>query len=533
MTELQAEIQTAVNHRRNLAIISHPDAGKTTLTEKLLLYGGAIQEAGAIKSRRARRFATSDWMEIERKRGISVTSTVLQFEYEGSYFNLLDTPGHQDFGEDTFRTLTAADNAVLLIDNAKGLETQTRKLYEVCRMRSLPTFTFINKMDRAGRSPMELLDEIERELGLATYAVNYPIGMGNQFRGVLDRRTRKIYLFERQLHGRREATELVLPVDDPRLASVLQPDLLRKLKEDVELLDKLGADLDLNAVREGRLTPVFFGSAMTNFGVNLFLDAFLEYVAKPGRHKSVKGKIISSTSSEFSGFVFKIQANMDPHHRDCLAFVRVCSGKFTKDMTVKHARTGRNLRLSQPRKVFAQEREVIKDAFPGDVIGIIDSGLLSIGDTIYTGAKVVYPRIPSFSPEFFAYLKNPDTFLSKKFHKGIAQLEHEGAIQILRSKGGGKQEFILAAVGQLQFEVVQFRLAAEYGIETVLEPLPYTIARWIKDGRESLKNKSLSSQVMIAEDCRQRPVILFRNKWQLQKVEEENPELRLVSNAPT
>jgi peptide chain release factor 3 len=532
MTELQAEIQTAVDRRRNLAIISHPDAGKTTLTEKLLLYGGAIQEAGAVKSRRSRRYATSDWMEMEKKRGISVTSTVLQFEYEDCQLNLLDTPGHQDFSEDTYRTLTAADNAVMLIDNAKGLETQTRKLFEVCRMRSLPTFTFINKMDRAGRTPLELLDEIENELGLKTYAVNYPIGMGNQFRGVLDRRTRRVYLFERQFHGQREAEESVLSFDDPRLAAILPKDLFYKFKENVELLDKLGPTLDLKAVREGRLTPVFFGSAMNNFGVKMFLDAFLKYAAKPGTHKSVKGKNICPVSPEFSAFVFKIQANMDPRHRDCLAFLRVCSGRFTKDMTVKHARSGRILRLSQPRRVFASERETIEEAYPGDVVGIIDSGLLSIGDTVYTGPKVVFPRIPAFSPELFAYLKNPDTFMSKKFNKGVIQMKNEGAVQVLRSNGGGKREFILAAVGHLQFEVVQFRLAAEYGTETVIEPLPFTIARWVTGGWEEFDKEKLSAQILIAEDWRQRPVLLFRNEWQLQRVEDENPKLCLSSIAP-
>lgn len=532
MTELQTEIQTAVDRRRNFAIISHPDAGKTTLTEKLLLYGGAIQEAGAIKSRRARRHAASDWMVIERQRGISVTSTVLQFEYMDYHLNLLDTPGHQDFGEDTYRTLTAADNAVMLIDNAKGLEAQTRKLFAVCRMRSLPVFAFINKMDRAGRAPLELLDEIEKELGLATYAVNYPVGTGNQFQGVLDRRTRKIHLFKRRSHGQREAAESIVSFDDPALNSLLEPDVLDKLKEDVELLDKLGAALDLNAVREGRLTPVFFGSAMTNFGVKLFLDSFLEYAAKPGSHPNTGGGNIPPTYPEFSAFVFKLQANMDPRHRDCLAFVRVCSGKFTKDMTVKHARTGRNLRLSQPRRIFGSEREAIGEAFPGDVIGIVDSGLLSIGDTIFTGKKLVYPEIPAFSPELFARLINPDTFLSKKFQKGITQLEEEGAVQILRSADGFNREPILAAVGQLQFEVVQFRLASEYGVETRLEPLPYTIARWVTGGRESLRKENLASNTLIVEDRQQHPVILFKSEWQLQKVEKENPELCLSLIAP-
>lgn len=399
-------------------------------------------------------------------------------------------------------------------------------------MRSLPVFTFINKLDRAGRPPLELLDEIEKELGLRAYPVNYPVGMGNRFQGVLDRRTRRVHLFVRRAHGQQEAIEAVVSFDDPHLESIVEPELLRHLREDLELLDRLGSTLDLDAILQGRLTPVFFGSAMTNFGVKLFLDAFLEYAAKPKPCASSCGDI-SPVYSEFSGFVFKLQANMDPRHRDRLAFVRVCSGKFMKDMTVKHARSGRTLRLSQPRKLFAQERETIEEAYPGDVIGIVDAGLLSIGDTIYTGTKLVYPAIPSFPPELFAYLRNPDTSLSKKFQKGITQLEDEGAVQVLRSVGGSKQEPILAAVGQLQFEVVQFRLASEYGVETRLEPLPHTLARWVTGGWESLRREKLPFETVIVEDRWQRPVLLFRNEWNLRKVEQENPELSLSATAPS
>ncbi|MDX2097833.1 MAG: peptide chain release factor 3, partial [Leptolyngbyaceae cyanobacterium bins.59] len=405
-TQFQAELEEAITHRRNFAIISHPDAGKTTLTEKLLLYGGAIHEAGAVKARRAQRQVTSDWMAMEQQRGISITSTVLQFAYQNCQINLLDTPGHQDFSEDTYRTLAAADNAVMLIDAAKGLEPQTRKLFEVCRLRALPIFTFVNKMDRPGREPLELLDEIEKELGLQTYAVNWPIGMGDQFRGVFDRRSRKVHLFERSAHGSREAIDTAVDLGDAQLATLLEPDLYQKFQDELDLIEGLGPELDLEAVHHGKMTPVFFGSAMTNFGVELFLEAFLDYALRPGSHRSSLGEIAPNYPA-FSGFVFKLQANMDPKHRDRIAFVRVCSGKFEKDMTVNHARSGKTIRLSRPQKLFAQERESIESAYPGDIIGLNNPGMFAIGDTIYIGRKLEYEGIPYFSPEIFAYLRNP------------------------------------------------------------------------------------------------------------------------------
>ena len=528
----QAEINAAVTRRRTLAIISHPDAGKTTLTEKLLLYGGAIQEAGMVQNRRAnRRQATSDWMAMEQQRGISITSTVLQFEYEGFHLNLLDTPGHQDFSEDTYRTLAAADNAVMLIDGAKGLEAQTRKLFEVCRLRSLPTFTFINKLDRPGRPPLELLDEIERELNLTPYAVNYPVGMGEDFQGVYDRRTGLVHLFERRLQGRRRIEETTIRLDDPRIEETIPPALLRHLKDDLEILDGAGPTFDLDAVLAGNMTPVLFGSAMTNFGVEPFLRAFLKYAAPPAAYMSNVG-VIEPTYPEFSGFVFKLQANMDPRHRDCLAFVRVCSGKFTKDMTVTHARTGKQVRLTRSQKLFARERELIEEAFPGDVIGFNNPGVFAIGDTIYTGPKIVYPGIPSFSPEVFANLRNPNPAQGKKFQKGVAQLEEEGAVQILRPVDAATQEPILAAVGELQFEVAQFRLNSEYGVETRLEPLPFTAARWVADGWEALRASGRLFDVSVVQDRWQRPVLLFRSAWHLRNVEENHPNLRLSPIAP-
>lgn len=530
-TEIQAELQTAVEHRRNFAIISHPDAGKTTLTEKLLLYGGAIHEAGAVKARRAQRKATSDWMEMEQQRGISITSTVLQFEYRECQINLLDTPGHQDFSEDTYRTLAAADNAVMLIDAAKGLEPQTRKLFEVCRLRGLPIFTFVNKLDRPGREPLELLDEIEQELGLQTYAVNWPIGMGDRFKGVFDRRTQKIHLFERSSHGAFEAKNTVVDLGDPRIEDLLDPDLYSQLKEDLELIEGVGGELDLELIHQGKMAPVFFGSAMTNFGVQLFLDSFLDYALKPEARNSTAGAL-PPTYPEFTGFVFKLQANMDPKHRDRVAFVRVCTGKFEKDMTVNHARTGKVVRLSRPQKLFAQDRESIDVAYPGDVIGLNNPGVFAIGDTIYNGMKLEYEGIPSFSPELFAYLRNPNPSKFKQFHKGITELQEEGAVQIMYSADEAKRDPILAAVGQLQFEVVQFRMQNEYNVETRLEMLEYKVARWVVGGWDALQKVGRLFNTVTVKDSFGRPVLLFRNEWNCQQVETDHPELKLNKIAP-
>jgi peptide chain release factor 3 len=529
--EIIADIENAVERRRNFAIISHPDAGKTTLTEKLLLYGGAIHQAGAVKARRDQRKATSDWMEMEKQRGISITSTVLQFEYDDFQINLLDTPGHQDFSEDTYRTLAAADNAVMLIDAAKGLEPQTRKLFEVCKMRELPIFTFVNKMDRPGREPLELLDEIEKELGLQTYAVNWPIGIGDRFKGVYNRREQAIHLFERRSHGSREAQETIIPLGDPRIEEYLPQDLYYQLKEDIELLQELGSELDLEMVHAGKMTPVFFGSAMTNFGVQLFLDAFLDYALKPvGRQSSVG--IVEPTYPEFSGFVFKLQANMDPKHRDRVAFVRVCTGKFEKDMVVNHVRTGKTVRLSRPQKLFAQDRESIEEAYPGDVIGLNNPGVFAIGDTIYVGNKLEYEGIPCFSPELFAYLKNPNPSKFKQFQKGIQELREEGAVQIMYSTDDFKREPILAAVGQLQFDVVQFRMLSEYGVETQVELLPYSVARWVRNGWEAVEKAGRLFNCITVKDNWNRPVLLFKNEWNLNQIIEDHPELELSNIAP-
>ena len=527
MSELPINLKKAVERRRTFAIISHPDAGKTTLTEKLLLYGGAIQEAGAVKNRRTERAATSDWMALEQQRGISITSTVLQFEYQNFHLNLLDTPGHHDFSEDTYRTLTAADNAVMLVDAAKGLETQTRKLFAVCRLRDIPVFTFINKLDRPSRDALELLDEIERELKLNVYAVNWAIGSGDTFKGIYNRLTGNVHLYERNPRGRQQAAETVVPLADPKVVDIIGEKALRQLEEDLEILDIAGAELDKEAVLRGEISPVFFGSAMTNFGIEPFLEAFLELSAAPVSHSSSLGDI-EPTYEEFSGFVFKLQANMDLRHRDCLAFVRICSGQFTKDMTVTNARTGKKVRLTRPQKVFARERESMDEAFPGDVVGLNNPGAFAIGDTIYTGEKLVYPPIPSFTPELFARLRNPNTSLAKKFQKGIGQLEEEGAVQILhRRYGGGSQEPVLAAVGELQFEVAQFRLTAEYGVETRLERLSYTAARWVVAGWDVLLSGETLYETDIYQDRWERPVLLFRSQWHLERIEQDRPELKL------
>ena len=523
-------ITDEVNKRRNFAIISHPDAGKTTLTEKLLLYGGAIQQAGAVKARGNQRKATSDWMEIEKQRGISITSTVLQFIYEESVINLLDTPGHQDFSEDTYRTLAAADNAVMLEDAAKGLEPQTRKLFEVCKMRKIPIFTFINKMDRPGREPLTLLDEIESELGLETIPINWPIGSGDQFRGVIDRLTKEVILFDKAARGK-QSYEKRIKLDEQNLSNYLEENLLNNALEELEVLDEAGAGFDKEKIYCGELTPVFFGSAMTNFGVRPFLDKFLNLAKKPSSRNSNNGNI-EPTFNEFSGFVFKLQANMDPKHRDRVAFIRVCSGRFEKDMSVKHSRTGKVIRLSRPQKIFGKDREVVDDAYPGDVIGLNNPGMFSIGDTLYTGNHIEYEGIPCFSPEIFSWLRNPNPSAFKNFRKGVNELREEGAVQILYDIDESKRDPILAAVGQLQLEVVKHRLKNEYGVDSILESMPYQIARWVSEGWSSLDELGRVFNCKIVKDCWNRPVILFKNEWNLNQFLEDQPKLNLNKVAP-
>ncbi|EFJ24122.1 hypothetical protein SELMODRAFT_174352 [Selaginella moellendorffii] len=520
-----AEFAREIGRRRNFAIISHPDAGKTTLTEKLLLYGGAIHEAGAVKARRASRHATSDWMELEKQRGISITSTAMVFETRGQLITLLDTPGHQDFGEDTYRTLAAADNAVMLVDAGKGLEPQTRKLFEVCRMRKLPVFTVFNKLDRPALQPLELIDEIEKEFELPTYPVSWPIGSGDRFLGVYYRPRRQVHLFERGgKHGSVGAAVRVLDYMDPSLKTIIPTDLYKQLEEEVEMLEELTPPLDISKVHSGDLSPVYFASAMNNFGVELFLESFLEYSVKPGTHSSDIGEIHPENPS-FSGFVFKLQANMDPKHRDKVAFVRVCSGQFKKGMKVQVSRTGKTIALTRPQKMFAQDRSIVDNGFAGDVIGLNNPNAFCIGDTVFSGRQIRYPGIPSFSPELFSYMRNTNPAKYKQFQKGINKLLGEGAVQVLYSVDAGKNDPILAAVGQLQFEVVQYRMLNEYGIETKLEPLGYSVARWVTGGWPAIEKAGRLYNCMVVKDQWGRPVLLFRNEWNLTQLMGDNKDI--------
>ena len=507
-------LESAISQRRTFAIISHPDAGKTTLTEKLLLYGGAVQTAGQVRARKNQRSATSDWMKMEQERGISITSTVLQFPYKAHVINLLDTPGHQDFSEDTYRTLTAADSAVMVIDAAKGIEAQTKKLFEVTSDRGIPIFTFVNKMDRPARTPLELLDEIEAVLGLTPVPMNWPIGDGETFKGVYDRGTRTVHLFERTAHGAKAAKVEVSSLDDPALAEVLGEGAVAKLQEDVELIEGVLPEFDPEAFRAAQITPVFFGSALTNFGVQLFFDNFVDMAPAPGPRPTADGTtLVPALQEDFSGFVFKIQSNMNPQHRDSIAFLRVCSGRFERSMVVKHPREGKDVRLSSSHRLFAQERETVDEAYPGDVIGLISSGQFAIGDTLCTGTTVEFEPMPRFQPEHFARLIHSDTNRYKQFWKGLAQLEKEGAIQVFYQPGIMGREPVLAAVGELQFDVVRFRLESEYNTETRMERLPYSVARWVDAEAEAIERLPWSSNALRLEDKRGRTVALFRNEW--------------------
>ena len=521
-------IDEEVRRRRTFAIISHPDAGKTTLTEKLLLYGGAIHTAGQVSARKKQRSATSDWMDLERERGISITSTVLQFPYNGHIINLLDTPGHQDFGEDTYRTLLAADAAAMLIDGAKGVEPQTKKLFAICAARKIPLFTFINKMDRPARDPLELLDELESVLGIHAFAMNWPLGSGDQFRGVYDRMTKEVYLFERSAHGAKRATVAVTDAYDKRLADLVDEYTYRTFIDGIELLDGAGAAFEREAMLRGEVTPVYFGSAVTNFGVQLFLDAFVE-MAPPPQHNALP---LSGDHEPFSAFVFKIQANMDPRHRDRIAFARVCSGSFERDMTVRNLRTGDSVRLSRAMKLFADERESLEIAFAGDVIGLANPGVFAIGDTLYDSPTAPdFEPIPSFAPEHFASVRSIDTAGYKSFAKGIAQLREEGAIQVFYPYGSVRSEPILAAVGALQFEVAKYRLESEYNVKTVFSPLPFSLAKRI--GGERISSAQMPSNAKLVEDWNGDPLGLFESEWSLRLAQEWNPALRFVDFTTT
>ena len=523
-----ADFRKEIEKRRTFAIISHPDAGKTTLTEKFLLYGGAINLAGSVKGKATARHAVSDWMEIEKERGISVTSSVLQFNYGGYCINILDTPGHQDFSEDTYRTLMAADSAVMVIDGSKGVEAQTRKLFKVCVMRHIPIFTFINKMDRDANDTFDLLDEIEKELGIATCPVNWPIGSGKNFKGVYDRNTKKVMLFSDTLKGTKEGEEKDFDINDPALTTEIGQEYRDKLDEEIELLDGASAEFDMDLVSRGELSPVFFGSALTNFGVETFLKHFLSMTTSPLPRNSDKG-LIDPFGSDFSAFVFKIQANMNKNHRDRIAFMRICSGKFEAGMEVKHIQGGKAIRLSQPQQLMAQERKIIEEAYAGDIIGVFDPGIFSIGDTLTTAKdNFEFEGIPTFAPEHFARVRQVDTMKRKQFVKGVMQIAQEGAIQIFQEYQGGMEEIIVGVVGVLQFDVLKYRLENEYNCEIRLEPLPYQAIRWIKDRNTDMNKLRGVSEVKKVKDMRGNPLLLFKNEWGIQFVLDRNEGLELV-----
>lgn len=517
------QLEREVKRRRTFAIISHPDAGKTTLTEKLLLYGGAVQMAGAVKARRKQTHAVSDWMEMEKERGISITSTVLSFDYDGYRINLLDTPGHQDFSEDTYRTLLAADAAVMVLDGARGIQPQTIKLFEVCKRRQIPILTFINKMDRPSLDPFELLEDIENTLGLETYAANWPLGSGDRFRGVYDRETKSLHLFERQAHGGKKAAARQVSPDDDSVAELTDPQTHTEFMEGLELLEA-GAELEAEEFASGRLTPVFFGSALSNFGVQLFLDKFLTLAPQPTPRLSEDGTI-EPTEDKFRGFIFKIQADMNPRHRDRVAFLRICSGRFRRGMKAKCTRTGQDIKLNYAQQLFAQERVIVEEAFPGDVVGMTNSSNLILGDTLCEGRPVKFEPMPLFSPEHFARINIKDPSRRKHFLKAMDQLCLEGAIQVFFPKDSYSRDPVIGAVGVLQFEVVQARLKNDYRVDIDYERMSFALCRWLEGSEEDVDKFSGSRQTMVCEDLWKRTVCLFPGNWDLDYAKEKNPNL--------
>ena len=522
------ELTEKIGKRRTFAIISHPDAGKTTLTEKLLLYGGAIRLAGTVKGRKAQKFAVSDWMEIEKQRGISVTSSVMQFDYGGFHINILDTPGHQDFSEDTYRTLVAADSAVMLIDGAKGVEAQTVKLFHVCRMRGIPIFTFVNKMDRYTKDPFELMEELENVLGIRSCPMNWPIGSGNEFRGVYNRAKKRIELFSAEGHGQKMLNADTGSVDDPRFRELLGDKLYDKLREDIELLDMAGDAFDIEKVRAGELTPMYFGSAMTNFGVEPFLEDFLQYAPAPGPRKAGEEEI-DPMQPAFSGFVFKIQANMNPAHRDRIAFIRICSGKFEKEMNVYHVRAGKNIRLSQPQQFLAQDREIVEEAYAGDIIGVFDPGIFRIGDTLCPpGKSFSFEGIPMFPAEHFAEVSIKDAMKRKQFLKGVEQIAEEGAIQLFKRVHASLESLIVGVVGVLQLEVLEYRLKNEYNVEVRMERLSYGYARWVVPAKFKEERIGYTNDALVVEDAFGRQVVLFSSEWFMRRTIDENKDVRFL-----
>ncbi len=533
---LDSRLQGEVAKRRTFAIISHPDAGKTTLTEKLLLYGGAVNLAGNVTARKNQRATTSDWMELEKQRGISVSSTVLQFEYGGCVINLLDTPGHKDFSEDTYRVLTAVDAAVMVIDAGKGIEAQTRKLFEVCRLRGVPIFTFMNKLDRSSRPPLELLDELESVLGIQAMPLNWPMGDGPEFRGVYDREQKQVHLFERTALNAYRAPVTVRGIEDDLVRETMDPGVYKRVCEELSLLEGAGSTFDLAAVQAGKLTPVFFGSAGNNFGVQLLLDRFLQLSPSPAPRK-FDGGIVQPTEKGFSGFVFKIQANMNPKHRDRVAFIRIVSGTFERDMVVTNTRNGKKIRLSNSQRLFARERETVDTAFAGDVVGIVGNHDFLMGDTLAERPEIHFDEIPRFAPECFAFLHNSSTAKFKRFREGLEQLLKEGLAQPFELPGSHQYVPLLGAVGPLQFDVLKYRLESEYGAEVRVEISEWKIARWMippagtAEGDKSVKPE-VPSASRLALDEFGTYTVLLPDQWAAKTLESRNKDWTILSSPP-
>jgi peptide chain release factor 3 len=523
-------IKNEIVRRRTIAIISHPDAGKTTLTEKLLLYGGALQLAGSVTARKNQRSSTSDWMELEKQRGISVTSTVLQFDYRDCCVNLLDTPGHRDFSEDTYRVLMAVDAVVMVIDAAKGIESQTRKLFEICRMRGIPIFTFMNKLDRPSLSPLALLDELENTLQLHVSAVNWPLGDGSDFKGVYDRHAGQAHFFERTAHGSYRAPVALHGIADPILRERMSPRAYSQLVDDLDVLDVAGEPFDLARVLAGDLSPVYFGSAINNFGVQLLLDAIIDH-APPPQPRNSGNQRIAPDHPAFSGFIFKIQSNMDPKHRDQIAFLRICSGRFERDMRAIHSRTGEQIRLSSSHRVFASSRETVDTAYAGDVIGLVGHSGFGIGDTLTEEPGILFDEMPQFAPEHFVTLHNPVPAQYKRFKAGTNHLLQEGALQAFHFPGAATTAPLLGAVGRLQFEVFTHRLENEYGATARLDHSPFSHIRWIDEanGETIEENQLLPTGSRLAYDSSDRKVILFESEWIIKYFGERHPKVKLLT----
>lgn len=526
---MSSEIIKETERRRTFAIISHPDAGKTTLTEKLLLYGGALELAGSVTAKKKQRETSSDWMELEKKRGISISSTLLQFEYRNFRLNLLDTPGHKDFSEDTYRVLTAVDAVIMVIDAGKGIENQTIKLFEICKKRGVPIFTFMNKLDRPAMPSLDLLDQLEKVLGIHAYPVNWPLESGPFFKGVYDRMQKKVHLFERTTGGAYKAPVSIHDIKDDFVKNLLSEQSYNSIIEEIELLDAAQEGFDIEAVLAGKTTPVFWGSAANNFGVELLLNGFLEHSAPPAPRK-INGEIFPVDSASFSAFVFKIQTNMNPVHRDRMVFARICSGKFTRDMQVTNSRTQKKVRLSSVHTVFGRERETAEEAYPGDILGFITNADFKIGDTLSNDGAVEFNEIPRFAPECFAYLKSGSVSANKSFKKGLDHLLAEDIVQTFYLKEYGTVLPLLGAVGPLQFEVLQYRLRDEYGVESNLEKKPWEIMRWLGETDPETVRSELPSSSAVAEDDRGRHVVLFANSWSMDYFLKNNPDVALYDS---